>query len=659
MTNQGLFPSPHTESRPLQAKGGPSTPHGTLAALTLGALGVVFGDIGTSPLYAINEIFFGHGNVSVTPDHVLGALSLVLWALTIVVALKYTLFVLRAHNDGEGGVFALYGLLHKFKRRNTTLVLWMLMLGAGLLFGDGIITPAISVLSAVEGLNAAAPALSYAVIPLTVLILTCLFAFQSKGTAKVGSVFGPILIVWFLAIAFLGARQIIHTPEILKAFNPLYGLALVREVGMYDTLLVLGAIMLVLTGGEAMYADLGHFGAKPIRTSWFLVVYPALLLNYLGQGAFLLSGASVAQGSLFYSLVPSVALFPMIILATVATVIASQAMISGAFSLASQAIRLGLFPRLHILYTHKDHAGQVYVPFINWALYTGCIVLVFAFRTSSALATTYGLAVSGDMTITSIAMLFIARLYWKWDVVRTVALFGVLGALDALFLVANSLKFLDGGFVPVSIGVALFMVMYAWKRGRKATSSAYTAKHTMPVSELVDLHRRSTVFSERNAILMVPKSLHSETDNTPALLQLLWDRHGILPRNLIFVHVVHPKVPYIHDNRYEIRVLERAGNGGSIVSVDIKFGFMENPNVEDVLEDLACHKEINLPIDRNQWIVHVSKEHLMVSRRLKFGTRLLFGLFAFLRQMSQSAYYYYGLGDKIQLSAEILPVRIR
>jgi KUP system potassium uptake protein len=656
---QTIFDHSQEGSRPVDAKGGHALPSGRMGALTLGALGIVFGDIGTSPLYAINEIFYGHGGVSVTPDHVLGSISLAIWALTIVVAIKYTLFVLRAHNDGEGGVFALYGLLHKYKKRRTKVMLWLLMLGAGLLFGDGIITPAISVMSAVEGLRAAAPTLSQAVIPVTVAILTCLFAFQSKGTAKVGSVFGPILIVWFFAIALLGAHQIIHAPAILKAFNPYYALALIRESGPYNTLLVLGSIMLVLTGGEAMYADLGHFGAKPIRTSWFCFVYPALLFNYLGQGAYLLSRASVMKGNLFYSLVPQIIMYPMIILATVATIIASQAMISGAFSLATQAIRLGLFPRVQILFTHKDHAGQVYVPFVNWALYIGCVVLVLTFQTSSALATAYGLAVGAVMTVTSLAMLFVARLYWNWGRLKTALSFGVLTVIDVLFLTANSLKFLEGGYVPVSIGVVLFVIMIAWKWGRKMTAAAYSSKHTMTVAELVQLHREASVFSERSVILMVPKPLRKETNNTPALLQLLWDRHGLLPRNIIFVNVIHPKMPYIHDSRYEIRVFEQRWGGGSIASVGVKFGFMEKPNVENVLEELARHEAINLPTDRHQWIVHVSQEHLVPSKRMRFVTKLLFNLFALLRQTSEPAYYYYGMGDKIQLSAEIMPVRVR
>ena len=343
-------------------------PRGGLAALTIGAAGIVYGDIGTSPLYALDQLFFGHGGVPLTPDNVLGGISLVIWTLTVIVAAKYAIFVLRAHNDGEGGIFALYGLLHEYKNRGIALLLWSLVLGAGLLFGDGIITPAISVLSAVEGLAVATPSLGRLVIPVTIALLTALFAVQIRGTTGIGRVFGPILIAWFVVIAILGAVQIGHHPGIVAAFNPLYGLEFLRRAGSYDALLILGALMLVVTGGEAMYADLGHFGARPIRISWFAIVYPSLLLNYLGQGAYLLGNAPVAGGKLFYSLVPHGLLYPMVLLATVATIVASQALISGAFSLVSQATGLGLFPRLRTLHTHHAHAGQVYVPFVNWAL---------------------------------------------------------------------------------------------------------------------------------------------------------------------------------------------------------------------------------------------------------------------------------------------------
>ena len=634
-------------------------PRGGFAALTIGAAGIVYGDIGTSPLYALDLMFFGHGGVALTAANVLGGISLVIWTLTVIVAIKYAIFVIRAHNDGEGGVFALYGLLHQYKHRGIALFLWSLVLGAGLLFGDGIITPAISVLSAVEGLGVATPSLGRFVIPITALLLTALFAVQPKGTSGIGRVFGPILIGWFVVIAVLGAAQIRHHPEILAAFNPSYGLHFLRRAGVYDALLVLGALMLVVTGGEAMYADLGHFGAAPIRTSWFAIVFPALLLNYLGQGAYLLSGAPVAGGKLFYSLVPPAMLYPMIVLATVATIIASQALISGAFSLASQAMGLGLFPRLRIVHTHHAHAGQIYIPFINWALYAGCIVLVMTFGSSSALAAAYGLAVSGVMVITSLAMFPVAQLCWNWGKLTTGLLWGVLTAINASFLLASSQKFLDGGYVPLSIGGAVFLVMATWRWGRKATFAAYAAKRTMTVAELIRLHRESTFFMERTAVLMAPKPLRQETDRTPALLQLLWDRYGVLPRHLIFVAVIHRKVPYIHQNRYEVIVFDRDQTKGSLISVELSFGFMEEPNVELALEGMARHKEIDLPSDRGQWIVHVSNENLLPSRKMGLIGRIRFRLFMILRLVSRPAYYSYGLGDEVQLSAEIVPVRVR
>jgi KUP system potassium uptake protein len=626
--------------------------------LTLAAAGIVYGDIGTSPLYALDQLFLRHGGVALTHDNVLGGISLVIWTITIIVAIKYAIFVLRAQNDGEGGVFALYGLLHGYKRRGIMLFLWSLMLGAGLLFGDGIITPAISVLAAVEGLGVAAPALGRAVIPVTALLITALFAVQVKGTSGIGRVFGPVLIVWFLALCILGAHQIAHHPQILRAFNPILGLAFLCRVGFYDALLILGALMLVVTGGEAMYADVGHFGARPIRASWFAVVFPALILNYLGQGAYVLGGAPVAGGKLFFSLVPQSLIFPMVLLATVATIIASQALISGAFSLVSQAIRLGLFPRLLLLHTHERHAGQIYVPFINWALFAGCVLLVLSFGSSSALAAAYGLAVSGVMVITSLAMFPIARHEWKWTAASTALVWGFLTAINGAFLAASTLKFLEGGYVPLSVGIAVFIVMTTWRWGRKATFAAYSAKSTMTMAELIDLHRDCKVFMERNAVVMSPKPVRKPADRTPALIQMLWERHGILPRNLILVEVTHRKIPYIHDNRYRVTVFDRGHDRGSIIAVEISFGFMEEPNVERLLEDMAQHREIDLPADWRQWIVHVSQENLLPASRMNMLRRLRFRLFLVLRLISQPAYYYYGLGDEVLLSVEIIPVRV-
>ena len=633
-------------------------PRGNFATLTVGALGIVYGDIGTSPLYAMDALFFARAGGLQTPADVLGGVSLVIWTITLIVAIKYAILVLRAQNDGEGGVFALYGLLHDPKKQGARLLLWALMLGAGLLFGDGMITPAISVLSAVEGLHVATPALDGVIVPITIGLLTGLFAVQFKGTSGIGIVFGPILAVWFVTIAVLGAWQIGQHPEVLAAVNPLYGLKHLHHAGLFEALLILSALMLVVTGGEAMYADLGHFGAGPIRASWFGVVFPALLLNYLGQGAYLLGGAPVVGGKLFYNLVPESMLYSMVLLATVATVIASQALISGAFSLASQAIRLGLFPRLTLLHTHQAHAGQIYAPFVNWTLLAGCILLVVAFGSSAALAAAYGLAVSGVMLITSLAMIPISRQYWKWEAGRTGLVWGFLTAVNAAFFAASLLKFMEGGFVPLSVGIALFLVMATWRWGRKATFAAYSAKSTMTMAELIALHRQCKVFMERNAILMSPKPVHLPTDRAPALIQMLWERHGILPRNLILVEVTHPKVPYIRDNRYRVIVFDRDRSRGSIIGVEVSFGFMEEPNVERLLEEMARHKEIDLPIDRRHWIVHVSQENLLPARRMGFFRRLRLRVFTLLRTVSQPAYYYYGLGDEVQLSVEIIPVRV-
>lgn len=652
-------PNSHTpDSHLANNGGGHSKPHKGLLALSLGALGVVYGDIGTSPLYALDIMFFGHKGIPLTPDNILGGISLVIWSLTIIIAIKYAIFVLRADNDGEGGVFALYALLLKFKHRGKFILLGLLLLGAGLLVGDGIITPAISVLSAVEGIAVATPLFGSASIPLTIILLTVLFVFQYKGTGKVGSIFGPILMVWFVVIAYLGALQIIEHPEILKAFNPLYGISFLSQSDVRSGLLVLGALMLVLTGGEAMYAVMGHFGANPIRLTWFALVYPCLLLNYLGQGAFLFKGIARHGDNLFYSLVPSGWLYPMVVLATISTIIASQALISGAFSLTAQSIALGLFPRLRVTHTHHAKMGEVYVPFTNWVLYIGCILLVLIFGSSTALGSAYGLAVAGDMLITTLAMFPIALYLWKWNILETTALFGSIAIINFLFLMANSLKFWEGGFVPLTIGVVVYIIMVTWRWGRKITYAGYSAKPTMPMKDLVQRHREATSYIERTAILMVPAPVHATSERTPTLLQLLWDRNGLLPRNLIFVQVVHPDVPYISDNRYCVWVLEKSDKG-SIVRVEIRFGFMEDPNVENVLKEMVSCHGINLSTDNHQWIVHVANEHLIPSRTMSSLSRVRLALFNVLRYISRPAYYHYGLGDEVQLSSEILPIHVR
>ena len=639
-----------------------------LGLLTLGALGVVYGDIGTSPLYAINEIFFGHGKVEPSPTNVYGCISLVVWSLTIVVAIKYILFVLRADNDGEGGVFALFGLLKGEKKWGMGMLLVLLLFAAGLLFGDGLITPAISVLSAIEGLQVAAPTLHNFIVPLTVLILIGLFSIQRKGTARVGNIFGPIIILWFAAIALLGLNALLAHPGILSAFNPLYGIRFVAHSSLRLLFAVLGAVMLTVTGGEALYADMGHFGKAPIRLGWFMVVYPALILNYLGQGAYLLSGKIVAGENIFYSMVPSLVIpglpginlfiYPMVILATLATIIASQALISGGFSLAMQAVSLGLFPRLRILHTHEEHEGQIYLPFINWALFTGCVCLVVIFRSSTALASAYGLAVSGVMLITSLAMMAVARHLWRWSVWKTCLLFGAFAIVDASFLFANSLKFLEGGFIPFSIGIGIFAIMTTWRWGRARISSVFSGYPSMTVGELVEMRKSAKEYLPKSIVFMNPNTVNSLDDHTPPLLQVFWERNGMLPKHIILLTVVDQKVAYVEDERYHIEKFWEEEGNGSIAAVNVNFGFMEDHNVEGILEGLADQHEITIDENPKNWLIQIVQERILPGTDMSIPQRAKLGLFNLLLKNSDSADHYFGLGNEVGLSTEIIPVKI-
>lgn len=631
--------------------------------MALLALGVVFGDIGTSPLYAVNEIFFSHSQIPLQSENIIGCISLILWAVTLLISTKYLFFVLRADNDGQGGVFSLYSLLHPFKKSGSRILLFMLILGAGLIFGDGIITPAISVLSAVEGLNVAAPFLSQYIVPITIGILAGLFFIQRHGTKKVGAIFGPIILIWFISLGVLGARQLLLAPEILAALNPIHGVLFLINSSFTTKLLVLGGVILSISGGEALYADMGHFGIKPIRRSWFAVVYPALILNYLGQGAYLLSGQTVLNQNIFYSMVPESLMIAMIILATAATIIASQALISGAFSLASQAMALGLLPRHKIIHTHQHHEGQIYSPIINLLLFVGTVALVVSFQSSTNLASAYGLAVSCDMLFTSISMFEIARLLWRWPLHRIYFIFGSFAIIDLILMVAGSHKLIEGGYIPLGIGLFLFGVMTTWRWGRKATGEAYSSVKSMTIRELVELKRASANLLDRNVILLVPHPIFSDEENAPALLQLFWDRYQILPRNLIFLEVIQKKTPYIHGDRYEIRHFQKDGqkdgSKGSVTSVTLLFGFMEDPNVEKQLESLANHHEINLSSNPKDWLVHASVENILPAKRISLRREWRVKVFSVFRQLSRPGYYYYGLGDEVQLSLEILPVRLK
>jgi KUP system potassium uptake protein len=627
--------------------------------LSVAALGVAFGDIATSPLYAINQIFFGHGQVAQDSSNIVGAISLAVWALLIVVSFKYLIFVLRADNDGQGGVFALFGILRRHGKKTEWLLPGLLMLAAGMLFGGGMITPAISVLAAVEGLKVYTHLVDPYIVTVTVFILVGLFAVQHHGTSKVGAIFGPIVIIWLLAIGLLGLRQVIFHPEILNALDPRLGIQFLIKLGISRSLLVLGMVMLVITGAEALYADLGHFGRGPIRLSWFALVLPCLELNYLGQGAYLLSREQVIGGNIFFSMVPASLLIPMVGLATMATIIASQALISGAFSLTMQGVGLGLFPRMRITHTHEEHHGQIYVGFTNWIMCLGCIGLVYAFKSSSALAVAYGLAVSADMLVTSMTMVAVARRQWRWPSFSSFALFGSLAAIDLCFLTANSLNFLDGGFVPVLVGIFMFLVMRSWVWGRRASVRAYHSETTLLMSKVIELKRESRITLERTVILMCPKAITHSNEHAPVILQTYIERYGILPKNVILLDVIQLPVPYVHSNRCHVRTFFDSPTAGSISGVSVHFGFMEEPKVENVLKELAITHQLSLTAFPHDWHVHASTERLLPAAGISALRRLKLRIYLFLRRNSLAAYYYFGMGTDIRLSIDVFPLRVK
>lgn len=628
--------------------------------MSLGALGVVYGDIGTSPLYAINEIFFGHAELVKNIPNILGAISLVVWALTIIVAFKYVFFVLRADNDGEGGVFALYGLLSKKRFASKALITTLLIFAAGLLYGDGIITPAISVISAVEGLKVSTIAFEPFIVPITLIILTGLFMIQSKGTKKIGTIFGPIIVVWFLLIGFFGFLQVIKQPNIFQVFNPFHAINFLLSHSLKENFFVLGSVMLVMTGGEAMYADLGHFGIKPIRISWYYLVYPMLILNYLGQGAYLLSGNNIIFGNIFYSLVPSTFLIPMVVIATMATIIASQALISGAFSMTTQAMAFNLFPYTKVEHTNGEHHGQIYIPAVNWALYLGTVFLVLIFRTSTNLAGAYGLAVSGVMLMTTLGLYFVSILFWKWSKIKAGLLFIPIGLFELIFLIANSLKVFQGGYVPLAIAVLLLGIMLIWQWGTKIKDSIYSDLHDMPLQKLIEIKEKitNTDTIARSSIFMTTRFINDIEDHIPLILETFYNRYRELPKDIIMLNVfIDRENPHLHDKRYEVIKFYEDSKKGSIFSVKVNFGFMEDPNVELILEDLANHHEIDLDVDPSHWLVHVLHKRILFNKNISWIAGIKTAIYKFLDNNSIKADHYFGLGSETELTVEVVPMK--
>jgi KUP system potassium uptake protein len=564
---------------PTPAHGNRAPPRGkALAALALGALGVVYGDIGTSPLYALRECFHGAHAVPPTPENVLGVLSLVFWAMTFVVTFKYVGVVMRADNRGEGGILALVALVgrHETTRAGRRALVLLGLFGAALLYGDGAITPAISVLGAVEGVSVAAPALHGAVVPLAVAILVLLFLFQRHGTATVGAVFGPVMLVWFVAIAALGVRGILLDPSVLLAFSPAHGAAFFARNGAQG-FLVLGGVVLVVTGGEALYADMGHFGKRPIRAAWFAVAMPALFLNYLGQGAMLLHDPEAARNP-FYLLAPGWALYPLIGIATAAAIVASQALISGAYSLTRQAVQLGYSPRVTIRHTSSREIGQIYLPEVNAALGAATVALVLGFRSSSSLAAAYGIAVTGTMTITTLLFHRVARDLWRWPRGRTWLVTAAFLAVDLAFLGANLVKIEEGGWFPLVAAAAIFATLATWKRGRDELRRTMEGAGLPLDLFLADVARRKPYRVAGTAVFL--------TGNTQTVSPLLLHhlKHlKVLHERVVLTSLLAEEVPAIRDpERATVRDL-----GSGFFQVVARYGFMETPNVPALFASLA------------------------------------------------------------------------
>ena len=557
-----------------------SSAHSSLAALTLGAIGVVYGDIGTSVLYAVKEVF-GSGHVPFTPANVFGILSIFFWTLTVIVSLKYVTLVLRADNAGEGGLVAMLALASQSVRdkpRLRKVLLLVGIFGTCLFYGDGVITPAISVLSAVEGLEVVSPAFKSAVIPLTLVILFGLFAVQKRGTAGIGKFFGPITLVWFASIAVLGLVHITDNPSILWALSPHHALRFIIGQPLV-TFIILGAVVLCVTGGEALYADMGHFGRKPIRLAWFSIVMPALTLNYFGQGALLLQNPEAVKNP-FYMMAPDWALLPLVGLATMATVIASQALISGAFSVTKQVIQLGYLPRLQINHTSIRDTGQIYIPFVNWGLFIAIVLAVVLFKSSSNLASAYGIAVTLDMLITTILTFFVIRFGWGYPLSLCLAATGFFFVVDLAFFSSNLMKLLEGGWFPLLIGGAIFILMQTWKDGRNLLNDKLRADALDLKSFMEAVFVSPPVRVEGTAVFLT-----GTPGTVPNALLHNLKHNKVLHQNNLFVTLQSHEVPWVRiDERLTIEAL-----GHNCWQVTLNYGFKNDPDVPGSLRALQAH----------------------------------------------------------------------
>jgi KUP system potassium uptake protein len=621
-------------------------PHGKrLAVLTLAALGVVYGDIGTSPLYTIKETF--HHSYGLIPNvaNVQGILSLIFWALMLVVVVKYLVFILRADNRGEGGVLAALALVLQKQQRDEdlwkrTALIVLGVFGTALLYGDGIITPAISVLGAMEGITVVAPRLEPFIVALTLGILVALFMFQRFGTARVGATFGPITALWFVTIGTLGLIAIVREPRVLVSVNPYYAIAFFGQHGFIG-FAVLGAVFLAVTGAEALYADIGHFGKKPIRLAFFSLALPALLLNYFGQGALLLRNPE-AVANPFYLLAPRWFQYPLLVIATLAAIVASQALISGAFSLAHQGVQLGYWPRLTIVHTSEREHGQIYVPQINKALMLGTVLIVLGFKSSSNLGAAYGIAVTGTMSITTLLFAVIARSQWNWPMWRVTALAVFFFSFDFAFLGANALKIAHGGWVPLALGVGIATLMISWKRGRELLNTLMR-EASMPMDLLLsEIVRRPPPRVPGTAVFLT-----SSTEGAPVVLLHHLKHNKALHEQVVLLSVVSAEVPAVED---EHRVtVTRLGHG--FYRVTARYGFMETPNVPEVL---VMARDQGIRTKRMETSYFLGRERILTNGKSPMA-RWRKKLFVFMSRNAQSATQYYGLPPNrvVELGAQV------
>lgn len=685
MTGPGIVPIfPAVESESVEENQSGATPVRTvrtggdgqrrtgLFALGVSALGVVYGDIGTSPLYAVKEVFFGAHPLARSPENVLGVLSLVFWTMVLIVGIKYVLLVLRADYDGEGGIFALLGIIRTQhaqaggSARRMWVITTAVMIGAAALYGDAVITPAISVLSAYEGLEVVTSAFKPAVVWLTAATLLLLFLFQSRGTARVGGIFGPVMVVWFITIGAAGLYWIAAHPAVLWAVNPLHALRFFATHGI-QVVFVLGAVVLVITGAEALYADVGHFGRRAVQWSWYAFVFPCLLLNYFGQGARLLDDAPVPNNHLFYALFPQVdaVLYLVVALATAATVIASQALISGAFSMTRQGIALGFFPRVQIHFTSAEIEGQIYIPTVNWLLLAACLLLVVGFQTSGALAAAYGIAVTATMAITSFCFYFVARGWgWKAYWIGPVCLGFLL--IDLSYFAANSLKFVEGGFVPIVIALLLFYLMQTWQWGRGQLAMAFKDFLTIPIRSYLELKQQimdsphlRTPFGprclsqvERAIVFMTSRPVLSADDPCPMGLRIFIRRNGAIPKHIILLNVTQTHRPAVpEEERCDVIPL-----GARIVAINVRYGYMQRPNVPALLRMLKNRKLIK--INEKRWTIQVGEEEIVIDPSLRLFRRLMLQFFMFLMRFTNPADRYFGLRQFAGRNKTVIPVVI-